>query len=422
MAKPRTNYDACAYWADSILEDEPRARIEVNSIIVANDVVYSFGHHYPMGMAVRDDNGRVRTVILNADFYPSRGFANTPGDQSNVRSLAHDAVSRAKWRIEVKMLYLSGYSLDSRRGVQVRPRADDPEPDWAYMEVPTYFHANDPGPEPVDDGVGCIAGTSETFEAQDDSYIWGDREIAVQDQAYVLEDRNAPPPGAFPTNVGTGTYAGYRHAFITTTHWGEEDSQYRWNSELPSGDTYRQCPHCAAFQARHKRWHVQMFGPAWGRDRDRGWKLYSEMIAQHGDERGWREARREDWRRVRRAREAHKAWIARNYIPLDAVSTVRVNGVSVPKVDNDGFAYYKDAEAYWKRQRDAERAERRRQRAHEARLREQRQLERFKRGMRRRRRPGFIELANEATNTLVSMREAIDARNNNSQPQSEETT
>ena len=99
-----------------------------------------------------------------------------------------------------------------------------------------------------------------------------------------------------------------------------------------------------------------------------------------------------------------------------------VIGVSVPKVDNDGFAYYKDAEAYWKRQRDAERAERRRQRAHEARLREQRQLERFKRGMRRRRRPGFIELANEATNTLVSMREAIDARNNNSKPQSEETT
>lgn len=418
MAKPRTNWDACAYWADSIHEREPRAGIEVNSIIVAHDVVYSFGRHYPMGVILRGPTGRARTIILNADSYPHRGFADTPGDQSNVASLAHSAVADASWEIEVRRIYLSGYSLDSQRGITLRPRDDDPEPEWARLEVPTYFWATDPGPEPVDDGEGCLAGTHETFEAQEDSLLWGDHHIVAQDQAYALSEKVRP--GAHLVFSGSGRYTQQRRAFITRTVYGTH--QHDWqakndgNIKLSSDDTYRECPHCKRFRELHERWYVRYHGPRWGRDRDRGWKLHSRMIERYGDEQSWREARRTDWRRVRANHLAHQEWVERNHIPLSELPTERLVGVSVPKLDRDGYPFRKDADAYFIRKRKRERAAKR-QAAETAKrdrrlARERRAFERFRCDITRRRRRGFVEVAMETTEDLIRIRESIDARNN----------
>jgi hypothetical protein len=416
MAKPRTNDAACAYWAEGITSREPQPSLEVNSIIVRGDVVFSFGSHFPMGVILRREDGRVRRVLVNADRWNrSGGFADTNGDLGNVLSYARMACTEAG--VPLHQVHLTEYSGQPR----VRPRDGDPEPPVPHLEVPTYFYASDPGPEPVDDGVGCLLGRTEAYEYQSDNYITSNLDLYADDQIYagVVTD----PLLGSPRSLVAGTWL-YRESggsiYSKRMHlgrivWGarsqEWEAKWRDKLELESGDTYKQCPHCAAFAKVHEAWYVRMHGRRYGRGHGRGYKLYAAMIEEHGDEQGWREARREDWRRVRDGRKALAEWSFRNHIPLAAVPLTRVSGHLIRTgYDFDGYPYRKDEAAYFREHRKAERAKRRREREREERVRLDRQVERFARGIRARRRQNFIEVAADVTNELVRIREAIDAR------------
>jgi hypothetical protein len=366
---------------------------------------------------------KVVRVILNADHYPHRGWASTPVDQGNVEREAKEAVRELnsrrpiRDRIVIERLPLT----DSHIGpFPVRPRDDDPEPpNHSHIEIPLAFHASDPGPEPVDDGVGCIAGRTEVYECQTEGSLWGvAEEIAQDDQAYTLDNsvgilRRAPEPGDFLVlhryTVGEGErrtlYA--RRMEMATLVWGSSSHEYEWfrHHERPANVTYKQCPHCATFAARHEAWYVRMHGQRWGRGRGQGWRVYCEMIERFGDTEGWRTARREDYRRVRRERKEHKAWFERNHIPLSAISKDRDG---LPRM-RDGYVLRKDAEAYFLAQRNEQRHQQRQRREAERRERERRQIERFKRRVQRRLDKTFERTAQRVAAELATLRTINDS-------------
>lgn len=418
MAKPRTNAEAASYWADGILAREAQPTLDVNSVLVRGDIVYSFGHHFPMGMIQRNAKGQCVRVLVNCDRYtgPS-GFANTSGDQWNVMAEARERVERSPRKIELLRCYLSSYALDSTNGVRVRPYEGDPEPPWPSLEIPLYFTATDPGPEPVKDPKGCIVGSRIAASAMERTMISA-RDLRPNESPAFSEHERSRIEDA-PTRARSvlahieAIMPRFDSSYVHVTRWVTTVTDYIEGSNTywarqESGVKTEQCPHCKAFDQVHGAWHVRMFGTGYGRGRAQGWSQYQHFIEQFGDEQGWRDARREDYRRVRRGREAHAEWTERNHIPLDYVSST--NGI--PNYDGEGYPLRKDEHAYRRAQRATKRRERALVRAHAAHERERRQIERFARGMRRRRRPGFVELANEATNELVRIREAIDARNN----------
>jgi hypothetical protein len=211
MAKPRTNADAAEYWARSILSEDPPDPIDVNSVGVkverlplplgangepvygSRTVVTSFSW-YPMGVILRDEHGVVRRVVVNADRYPSRGFASTPTDQWNVTSSAKTYVDQlnaergGRERVAVEELPLSDSHLPGPSNrLQVRPTPSDPEPctDFA-IRVPPFFSATNPGPEPVKDPHGCVAGTIEEYEYVQTEHLHSDPQYALDDQAYTV--------------------------------------------------------------------------------------------------------------------------------------------------------------------------------------------------------------------------------------------
>lgn len=417
MPKPRSNQEACAYWADGILTREAQPHIEVNSIKVRGDIVYSFGTHFPMGIIVRAESGRCTKVIITSDRWGAGGFANTNGDIWTCKSEAQARVEGT--RIKLVELPLTDHNTGPIRCV---PRADDPEPERYWRtEVPTYFYASDPGPEPVKSDEGCIAGTREEYEAQTDSYVCANLDLYADDQEYVTafgtyHARDLTPGAWLYRKDGGSIYT--RQMENHATVWGEEKSDWQHfnnrHEPIPRNVTYKQCPHCATFDAIHERWSLRYHGKPWGRGSGRGYKLHSEMMARFGSEEGWREGRKADWARVKAGRQAWQEWFDRNHIPHSAITAKRApNGPYVPVMTNDGHATRKDQEAYFRRQRQAERDQRRVKRMLEAELRRRRQVERFIARARLAQKPKFETVASHLAGELVQMNMTL--RTNDSQ-------
>lgn len=387
MAKPRTNADTIEYWAESICDREPAPYIQVNSIIVDNDVVYSFGRHYPMGVIERDSRGKTKRVILNSDFFPVKGWANTPGDQREVGYQAHHYASLAN--VPVVERLLSAYRTGGK--AQVRPRPDDPEPPaHVDYEVPAFFTAADPGPEPVDEHhEKCIAGEIEVrterkrilanardLRARPDDWAdvdfseWGythrDQNLNVIDWIdYVLTDKSFLSIWCVTT-------------ITTITVWSEKS--YERVEQIPGEDAHRihgHCPHCEEFQKRHEDWRVRMYGgyPRWvsGKQhrRVKGWQQFIELVMRyepddlpetldgswdmrHGID-GWKEARRQDAKRVTAARKKRKEWEERNLFDLGYVPKKSFN-TAIPDLDADGFIKRKYVEQWKREERERQRA------------------------------------------------------------------
>lgn len=379
MAKPRTNADAAEYWAQSICEREPRDYLTVNSIIVERDVVYSFGRHFPMGVIQRRSDGRVKRVVLNSDSYGSRGWANTPGDQWNVKLAARDYAAKA--RVPVVEQLLSAYRTGGR--IQCRPKPEDPEPEaYPRTEVPPYFHARHPGDEPVHDRTNCIAGRVEAYEYQEDEYLLSNLELYADDQTYTMRGYSTPRPGDFlyrkygASGTGGSIYARRMHTGHIVVGGKQHEYQHFQEHPRPANVTYKQCPCCYAHMTAHHRWHVYMHGgyELGHGGYKKGWLRHEALMREHGGEEGWREARRQDLRRVREARKVRAAWEERNFMPFDCVPTKR----GIPVLDADGYPLRKHSEAYFRRQRELERQERQRQRELERLHRERIQVEKFK--------------------------------------------
>lgn len=365
--RPRTNEEAAEYWADGILAREPMASECVNSILCRGDVIYSFGTHFPMARMVRDSHGRVRRVVTNSDHYPSRGFANTPWDQSNVKRAVEDRVARAKHKVVHDHLPLSDF--DNYRHLRLRPVVNDIEPEpYPRTEVPVYFEAWNPGPEPVDDGVGCIVGTREPHTFKDTMFVPKD-EVREGDER--VSDRE-------------WTHGGVTEVFVRRTTEGfiaytREHPNYRDEMALREQEPrveLKQCPHCVAFLERQRAWNVQMNG---GHVRTNGRYRWFRGFAEHqrlrklyGGEQGWRAARKADLARVRRLRKLRDEWEARNYCTLSEAPTDRHG---IVKLDADGFVPRRPVERVRERraveQRKLERKRQRDLREYDAHLKRQ---------------------------------------------------
>lgn len=353
---PRTNAAACEWWADAILLREPREHRTVNSIRCRGDVIYSFGTHFPMAKLIRDKRGRVVRVVINSDYYPGGGWGKTHWDQSNVRRECLDRIARAGWKIRVDEVPLSQFGYQANR-LRLRPDINDPEPDpYPRTVVEPFFFAFNPGPEPVKSPDGCIAGEREEF-----SYV---------ERHFMRRDRLRPTDWIVPTRYrrADDDYVYVDRAYNGGIEWVEK-LDYRSHSGR-EGWVQKVCPHCAEFNARHERWRTLMHG-GWdftarrngtyrGRSqRIKGYKRYRELMVQFGGEKGWREARLRDFRRVRRLKKVREAWEARNFVSLSDVPTDRHG---IPIIDRDGFVPRAPVERL---RRERERVEARRQRERE---------------------------------------------------------
>lgn len=413
--KPRTNAETAQYWADSILDTEPAPAITVNSVIVRNDVIFSFGSHFPMAVILRDEQGRAHTVITNSDHWPSSGWGNTTGDQWSVRSAANEVVSRSRRKIELKSQLLSN-SAGGR--IQVRPRANDPEPPAHFStEIPVPYVATDPGPEPVKSPEGCIAG--ERYGVS----VWNGKTLAWTND---LREGDGRPVelAELPRERTQRTWSRERHvlAYIDAVlegrellwvgTWVTEWTEYGEPSYMhpaPEGARYEQCPHCKAFDAKHRAWTLRYHGESYGRNRGKGFKQYVAMLERFGSQEAWAKARNEDWHRVRNGRRVRKEWEDRNFIPFDAVTAERVNGISIPKLDSNGHAARKDADAYFKAERERERRHREEMRRLEREAIERRKVERFKARIRREREknPSIEQLTGRVMRELSFINERL---------------
>lgn len=365
MAKPRSNYDGALYWAESILEDAPRASCDVNSIIVRNDVVYSFGSHYPMGKIFRREDGSVRRVVVTSSYYPVRGWANTPQDQDNVRACAAEMCAKANIELESKPLSAHGIER-----LPCLPRAGDPAPpQWCHTDIVPYFPAFNPGPEPVRGTEGCIAGTYEAYSYQIKGYVWTESDAR---------------PGDHPSPTNTVTGRGrlvhrWENGYI---YWGAHREGY-WYPEREDGWNefraehsnveYKTCPHCAIHNRKHARWSEMYNGAGWGRWHGRGWKLHAEMMDTYGSERGWRDARLADFRRVKATRKARAEWEDRNFIPYQCVDT---DADGILRLDSNGYVLRKNSERIFAARRREERNQARLRRFREEQERLRRQAQR----------------------------------------------
>lgn len=274
------------------------------------------------------------------------------------------------------------------------PIADqDPEPEHGQRTIPHPFKAFDPGPEPVKDYDGCIAGTKveREFQAMSVVYDW---------EYSPLGDPDDDNPVAFVTlrdHYQNGELVPVRHsAGIERIQYGEKN----WDSDYDRRYQYQQCPHCKSFYDRHRRWHELMHGSGWGRNSGKGWTTYRTMMGIYGSREAWLEAARADLRELKAANKVWREWYYTNHVPFH-------DGICV---DSNGHVLRKAAEAYFKRQRASERAERKRQREQEAAARHQRHLARLKSGyMQRRaaREPKFERLAAQIATDLNDVRREL---------------
>jgi hypothetical protein len=351
LRKPRSNADAASYWAEHLLLDTPCDYRNVNSICLSAGEIQSFGSHYPLAKCFRRDDGTVRRVVLTTSYYPSKGFASTPSDQWNVKAAVQEAVARgqrAGLKIQLDYAPLSHYGAER---IPVRPRADDPEPpEWYRTEVPALFTPSwrRPGPEPVKPEEGCIAHTREEYSYQSESYVLLDSDLRPNDFTVWHRYRDGEQKSLYVRRWHNGVLA-----------WGDKAQSYDYfgyDDPQRSKVDYIQCPHCAAFDKEYEEWRHLSHGPPWGRGRGKGWVEYDEQIALYGSLDGWREARRQDVKRVRDGRKARKEWEERNRVPYDRVGR---DCDRIPIVDEKGYARRLDHDAYLKHQNARKRDEQR---------------------------------------------------------------
>jgi hypothetical protein len=375
--KPRTNAETAQYWADSILADVPADPITVNSVIVRSDAIFSFGSHYPMGVIVRNERGRTLRVVLNNDRYPSRGWANTPGDQWEVRMSAEAACAKRK-EIRLQSVPLTHYrwSTDQRGDIQVRPDPNDPEPErYPRTEVERWYECSHPGPEPVCEPHLCVVG-----------------------KVTVLYSRCPYCPEVHPSYAGE-CYFGLR----TTVHTFKRPD----------------CATCKSHDERHEHWRISMNGGhrynGSNYRRVKGYRYWCEMVEKFGSLEAWQSAYRNELRRVREARKLREEWYERNYIPTSALTCDRIAGVDIPRLDAEGYPLKKDIERYWLGVRERERQATREERERERREAEERRVEAFKARIRREREknPTIEQLTGRVMRELSYINERL--RPNNSQ-------
>jgi hypothetical protein len=184
--------------------------------------------------------------------------------------------------------------------VWLQPNPEDPRPAYFHRTIPKPYIVSDPGPEPVKDPEGCIAGTTWEGEYEELGYAWDDSPTISK------------PSHLHRIKIGDNIRV--EQAAIERVYYGSE--RYRWGGSLPAGHEYKQCPHCKAFDVVHDAWYERYNGSRWGRrfDNGNGYKLYAEMMERFGSLEAWQEGYLQDFRARRAYLKADREWVQRNRV------------------------------------------------------------------------------------------------------------
>lgn len=219
----------------------------------------------------------------------------------------------------------TGVHIESEHGywyVQAEPDPADPKPARGERSVLKPFHALDPGPEPVKPTEGCIAGTEEVRE-YDEDHLVSKHEIGPS-TGWTEEDI------VRPYEHESDYFVGYvRRHRRDVTRYGEQSWGDRPTTGAGGCGFYKQCPHCKLFAEQHYAWEAAMHGGGWGRNRTHGYKQMCEALERYGSREAWQEAYIADFRQAREQRKLYKAWVERNRVSFEDDMEVTADGYAV---------------------------------------------------------------------------------------------
>jgi hypothetical protein len=291
--------------------------------------------------------------------------------------------------------------------LRLRPNAEDPHPnghECIKVEVP-FPKPPEPAAEPVSEDYGtCWDGQRVARTALEVAFIYEERDLRPNDRPKIYKDLSALTgarhmlawlEGLMPARSYTGMPI--ERPVTTVTDYGSD--AYRWQRSGyddygHSTTKYEQCAHCKRFQSAHSAWESSV----------RRWDLWHAQVEIYGSFDAWREARRDDRRDVIAANRARAQWELRNRIEFDGL--VRINA--------DGYPLQSEVRAARAVKYRERLAANRRRRAEERRAIEARQLDRFRRGLARKRELhlSFEERARIVATELAAIRERIDFKDN----------
>jgi hypothetical protein len=156
----RTTDDLMDYWGERITAVAPDAEYRTqSSIIMESDVLYHYGHHFPLARIVRHANGRARIVLLNGDEWRggSAGFGTgTWQRQSQTRAI----VKRETEGTNIQHLVVPFSALDAADVIRDSIRiVDQHDERWTTQH---YTSDERPGkPVQMDDPSGATYPHSE---------------------------------------------------------------------------------------------------------------------------------------------------------------------------------------------------------------------------------------------------------------------
>ena len=233
-------------------------------------------------------------------------------------------------------------TLFSERGewfVRMTPDANDPAPTRVERSIPKPYTSVDPGPEPVKNDEGCVAGqlittehVNEVVETWRKDMREGDELVEVVDESSITSDGGYDRVKV-KRSWNSHSYIGEGAQPYQDEGWGNlDDNHNRHGGTFTNDDgetvTYVQCSHCKDFDTVYEGWRFRMYGERWSRrfDAPGGYSVYADMIERFGTEEAWHEAYIEDLRERRAYLQAEREWDQRNRIPFYDGIVVDSNG------------------------------------------------------------------------------------------------
>lgn len=119
----RSNEDIVQYFGDSLLEREARGHLAINSMIVQNDRILSYGSHFCVAEIFRRKSGVPYMVMLNGDSWAPSRWISTSDHQAAVKrivELYREQVGYDVFTVPFSAIDAAGIERGSIKPLEVR--------------------------------------------------------------------------------------------------------------------------------------------------------------------------------------------------------------------------------------------------------------------------------------------------------------